>query len=291
MARDATGRVTAAAGRVRLDEGVLRGALVCVLGGALAFLAATARGGCDLVEQDARGLQEVRVAAVQGVDVLQLRDGRSVRLPGLALAAPLPGTATVARPLRPHAGLRAALEQRLDAADGRLTLRPGWPARDAAGRLRMHAWLPDGSLLAAELIAAGAAMARPGPEPDPLDACFDAAEAAARDASRGLWLERPATLPVAALERRSPAWQPGLLRLQGEVVAVRATERHWVLELEGPLDALIRQADREHWRDFEPALEPANLVGESVILRGQVYAWRDRLRVRIRHPLDLEVVD
>ncbi|WP_018871756.1 hypothetical protein [Thioalkalivibrio sp. ALJ16] len=283
--------MTAAAGGVRPDEGALRGALVCVLGVCLALVATAAHGECALEDQDARDLQEVRVEAVRGVDLLQLHDGRHIRLLGLAAAAPLPETATVVRPLRLHEGLRAALEQRLDAADRRLMLRPGQPARDAAGRLRMHAWLPDGPLLAADLIAAGAAMARPGPELGPLDDCFDAAEAAARSAPRGLWLERPAALPVAALELRERTRPAGRLRLQGEVVSVRTTSRHWVLELDGPLDVLIQAVDREHWPAPWPDLEPVGLVGEAVILRGQVYPWRDRLRMRVRHPLDLEVVE
>lgn len=285
MARNANGHVTAAAGVVRPDEGVLRGALVCVVGLALVLLATAARAECRLADQDPRGLQEVEVERVQGFDSLRLTDGRTVQVIGLAPAAPLPERAGPMRPLHLHEGLREALAARLDAVDQRLILRPGRPARDAEGRLRMHAWLPGGPLLAAELIAAGEAMPRPGPQPAALDTCFYVAEVEARAGERGLWLERPAALPVRMLDPRSGALRQGRLRVQGEVVAVRETSRHWVLELDGPLDVLIRGRDRDHW----PDLQPDTLNGEAVIVRGQVYPWRDRLRMRIRHPLDLEV--
>lgn len=287
MARNATGRVTAVAVRVRPDEGVLRGALVCVVGLGLALLAAAAGAQCGLADQDPRGLQEVEVDRVLGFDGLRLTDGRRVRLVGLAPAAPLPEAMSPLRDLRLHEGLRAALEAHLAESGSRLTLRPGRPARDAEGRLRMQAWQPDGALLAAELIAAGEAMPRPGPRPVPLDTCLYAAEAEARAGERGLWLERPEALPVQTLAPLDGALRQGRLRVQGEVVAVRETARHWVFELDGPLDLLIRGADRDHW----PELEPGTLNGAAVIARGRVYPWRDRLRMRIRHPLDLEVVD
>ncbi len=282
-----TGRVTALASRVRPDEGVLRGALVCVVGLLLLSQAGAAAAECRLADQESRGLQEVGVERVLGFDRLRLADGRTIRLIGLALAAPSPEAMAPVRDLSLHEGLRDALEARLEEAGQRLTLRPGRPARDSRGRPRMHAWLPDGALLAARLIAAGAAMPRPGPWPEPLDACLYAAAAEARAGERGLWLERPAALPARVLDPLDGALRHGRLRVQGEVISVRATERHWVMELDGPLDVLIRGDDRDHW----PDLEPESLTGEAVIVRGQVYPWRDRLRMRIWHPLDLEVVD
>ncbi|WP_019558405.1 hypothetical protein [Thioalkalivibrio sp. ALE12] len=275
------------AGRVRTDEGVLRGALVCVVGAVLLLLAGMAAAECRLADQDPRGLQEVEVERVVGFDRLHLADGRTIRLIGLAPAAPLPEALTPLRDLRLHEGIREALETRLAAAGQRLKLRPADPARDPGGTPRMHAWSEDGALLAADLIAAGAAMPRPGPRPVPLDACLYAAEAEARAAERGLWLERPAAMPARVLDPLDGALRQGRLRVMAEVTAVRATGRHWVLVLEGPLDLLIRGDDRDHW----PELDPESLIGEAVVARGQVYPWRDRLRMRIRHPLDLEVED
>ncbi|WP_038055492.1 thermonuclease family protein [Thioalkalivibrio sp. ALJ7] len=285
-ARDATGRVAAAAGRGRPNEGALWGALVCV-GGLLLLFAQAVAAQCQLADQDARGLQEVEVDRVQGFDGLQLADGRSIRLIGLAPAAELPETSPLMRPLRLHEDLQDVLDERIDAAGQRLILRPGRPARDAQGRLHMHAWLPEGPLLASELIASGAAVARPGLQPSALDTCYYNAEAEARAGQRGLWLERPAAFSAMALDRHAGALRPGRLRVQGEVVSVRSTERHWVLELDGPLDVFIHEDDRAHW----PDLEPDTLNGEAVIVRGQVYPWRDRLRIRIRNPRDLEVVE
>ncbi|WP_017942902.1 MULTISPECIES: hypothetical protein [unclassified Thioalkalivibrio] len=275
------------AGRVRRDEGVLRGALVCVVGLVLLLLAGAGAAECRLENQDPRGLQEVTVERVLGFDELRLTDGRGVRLIGLAPAAPLREVMAPLRDLRLHEGLRAALEARLDETGYRLILRPGRPARDAQGRPRVHAWSDDGVLLAAGLIAAGAAMPRPGPQPEPLDACLFAAEAEARAAKQGLWLERPEALPARTLDPLDGTLRQGRLRVQGEVIAVRETPRHWVLELDGPLDLLIHNDDRDHW----PNLAPESLNGEAVIARGQVYPWRDRLRMRMRHPLDLEVVE
>ncbi|MFO7954550.1 nuclease [Thioalkalivibrio sp.] len=275
------------ASRVRPDEGVLQGALVCVMGLLFLLLAGATAAECRLGDQEPRGLQEVGVERVLGFDRLRLTDGRTIRLIGLTPAVPLPEAMAPVRDLSLHEGVRDALEARLEEAGQHLTLRAGHPARDSRDRPRMHAWLPDGALLAARLIAAGAAMPRPGPRPDPLDACLYAAEAEARAGERGLWLERPEALPVRVLDPLDGALRQGRLRVQGDVVAVREPGRHWVMELYGPLDLLIRGDDRDHW----PDLEPESLTGEAVIVRGRVYPWRDRLRMRIRHPLDLEVED
>lgn len=268
-----------------LDEGVLRGALVCFV--ALLLVAAPAvQAQCALGDHDPRDLQHVTVERVLSVDVLQLEDGRHVHLAGFARAAPLPtiGPALVAVGF--GLNLREDLERRLRAVDQRLVLLPGRPARDAYDRLRMHAWIEDGPLLAVSLIGEGLAMPRPGPESEVLDACYYGAETAAREESRGLWLERPAALPARWLESPHERSQ-GRLRIQGEVVDVRVRAPHWVLVLDGPLDLLISGDDRDFFED----LEPRSLLGNTVVGRGAVYPWRERGRMRIRHPFDLEVLD
>ncbi|WP_019023313.1 MULTISPECIES: hypothetical protein [unclassified Thioalkalivibrio] len=250
------------------------------------LLAPVAAAQCALEDHDPRDLQRVTVERVWAPDALELEDGRHIRLLGLAPAAPLPPVAPQLLPVGFGLDLRESLEERLRGVDQRLVLLPGRPARDAYGRLRMHAWIDDGPLPAASLIGDGLAMPRPGPEPGPLDECYYGAEAAAREASRGLWLERLEAFPVGWLEPPRERSQ-GRLRVQGEVIDVRVRDPHWVLVLDGPLDLLISGDDRDFFED----LEPRSLLGNTVVARGAVYPWRERGRMRIRHPFDLEVLD
>ncbi len=271
---------------VPLNEGVPWGALVGLVALSAWLIAPVAAAQCALEDHDPRDLQRVTVERVWTPDALDLEDGRHIRLLGLAPAAPLPSVAPQLLPVGFGLDLRESLEERLRGVDQRLVLLPGRPARDAYGRLRMHAWIDDGPLLAASLIGDGLAMPRPGPEPDPLDECYYGAEAAARAESRGLWMERLEAFPVGWLEPPRERSQ-GRLRVQGEVIDVRVHDPHWVLVLDGPLDLLISGDDRDFFED----LEPRSLLGNTVVARGAVYPWRERGRMRIRHPFDLEVLD
>ncbi len=269
-----------------LNEGVLRGALACLVALSVWLFAPGAAAQCALEDHDSRDLQRVTVERVWAPDALELEDGRHIRLLGLAPAAARPSVAPHLLPVGFGLDLHGALTEHLRSAEHRLVLLPGRPARDVYGHLRMHAWIDDGPLLAASLIGQGLAMPRPGPEPGPLDECYYGAEAAAREESRGLWLERPAAFPVGWLAPPRERSQ-GRLRVQGDVIDVRVREPHWVLVLDGPVDLLISGDDREFFED----LEPRSLLGNTVVARGAVYPWRERGRMRIRHPLDLEVID
>ncbi|ROR34129.1 thermonuclease family protein [Inmirania thermothiophila] len=250
------------------------GALV-LLGLALA-LAGPARAGCLAGAAD----EVVRVRHVIDGDTLVLAGGRHLRLIGI-------DTPELGRDGRPDEPLAREARGRLEAlvagAQGRLRLRYDAERADGYGRLLAHALLPDGRTVEEVLLREGLAVSLVVPPNVAGLACYRRAEAEARSARRGLWALARYQRQDAARARLEEAGR--FVWLEGEVAAVRRTRRSVWLELRGGV--AVRVA-REDWAWFE-GIDWQRLRGRRVGVRGIPYRGGGAWRIRLRHPVDLEI--
>lgn len=152
---------------------------------------------------------EGRVGAVIDARSFRLADGREVRLAGIAQTS-----AEKAAPLQAQ-----ALAAMLVGRDVRLSGEDDTP--DRYGRELAFVWRqPDGILVQREMLAQGAALAWPDVADKDCAAALMAAEAAAREAKRGIWAD-----PTAIKNAESPgdisAGIGRFMLVEGKVLSVR----------------------------------------------------------------------
>jgi endonuclease YncB( thermonuclease family) len=238
------------------------------------------------IHAESCGLQGVRewarVAHVYDGDTVRLNDGRRVRLIGIDS----PEVAREQQPAEPLAERAEARLEELIAESGyRVGLRPGREGRDDYGRLLAHLFDQRGSNLSAALLSEGLAVILPVPPNLALSECYRRTEAAARAAGRGIWthpdyLERPA----AALT----GGDVGTYRVvRGRVTRVGHSRSSVWINLGEGFAVRIHRADLERfpYRDWD------RLEGRALRARGRIYARNDQLRLRVRHPDLLELLD
>lgn len=154
--------------------------------------------------------------------------------------------------------------------------------RDHHGRLLRHLFLPDGTNLQAGLLAGGLALPLLIPPSLGYLRCYQRAAETASAARRGLW-SRPEYQP-ADPDTLAPDTR-GFRIVRDRVVRVHWTQGGAWLELDGPLSVTIPAANFAAFdRD---ALEA--LPGQQAEFRGMVYPLRGRLRLYLRHPVNLLV--
>lgn len=259
--------------RKRVGEGALRqGAPFLFLAVGLWWAGTAAASDCPADRVD----ESVRVAHVYDGDTVRLDDGRKLRFIGINT----PEIGRDGAPSQPFAEeARIALESRLAAADGRLTLRFGTERRDKYGRLLAHPYLPDGTSLNALLLEKGLATALTVPPNLWNLSCYREVERQARDAGAGLW-----SLPryrVVESRELGPDTE-GFRRVAGRVERIGESRHAIWVELEGPFAVRIARSDRERFGHLEA------LIGVRVLARGWVHPGRRGLRMTVRHPADLE---
>lgn len=231
-------------------------------------VAAPAQARCPGPDADVRS---VRVERVIDGDTLHLADGVRVRLIGLNA----PELGYRERPSQPFAQkARQALEALVRADGLRVRLVPGRQPRDRHGRLLAHAYDADGGSLEERLLELGLGYFVAIAPNLRLADCLAAAEARARDARRGLWVEALAQ-PAAALR------QGGFQRVETRIVAFERNRGGLWLET---ADDLVLQVPPEARAAFdERAL--AALVGRRVEARGWVVERRRGEQARWLLPL------
>jgi endonuclease YncB( thermonuclease family) len=167
-----------------------------------------------------------------------------------------------------------ALRQLVATSGQRIRLVAGMEKRDRHGRRLAHVYDGAGRNLNEILLRRGLAYLSIFPPNLRFLDCYAEAEAEARRASRGLW-SAPA-LQAADLGENDQ----GFRRVAGKVQSVgRKRNTAWIA-LDGGLEAHIREQDLAH---FNAAMLDS-LTGRRVELRGWLYRYRGKPRMRIRHP-------
>lgn len=219
-----------------------------------------------------------RVVWVYDGDTVRLKNGEKVRLIGMNA----PELGHDGQPSQPYArAAKRALEDLLASRDQRVVLRYGAERRDHYGRRLAHVFLADRTSLSAQLLRQGLALRITVPPNEWNLDCYAQAEAEAREHRKGLW-SLPAYRVTPATELGGRA--QGFRIVSGTVQGVGQGPRSLWLNLDGGLALRIDRADLGEL----PVSELLALKGERVIARGWLYRHKGRLRMRIRHPADLE---
>lgn len=259
-----------------IDSGFTRKALL-----AGAFLIALAPPAAHAVRCPADRIDlETRVDHVFDGDTVRLVDGSRVRFIGINT----PEHGRDGDPDEPFArDATEALRALIEAHDHRIGLRLGEERRDRHGRLLAHAYLPDGRSIDRILLERGLGLHVTVPPNTRDHDCYAAAEAAARQAGRGVWTRpRYRGIPTDAL----PPEAAGFRVLRGSVHRVGESRHAWWLELAG----LTLRLAKDDLAYFE-GLDPRTLHGQRLRVRGWVYRVRGEARMNLRHPDAVEYLE
>ncbi|MDX1432957.1 MAG: thermonuclease family protein [Gammaproteobacteria bacterium] len=245
-----------------------------------AFLAPTAAAGdasqCPADRIDAR----VTAAIVYDGDTLELTDGRKVRLLGIDT----PEIGRDGAPSEPYAEAAHRLLERLAAPGEALHLRLDAERFDRYGRTLAHVFRADGSNLQASLLDAGYATALVVPPNQWSARCYAALESRARADGRGIWaLERYRPVPAESL----PESARGFRLVTGRVQRVGESRGNLWLNLAPRMAVRIPRDDLVYFGGDDPR----RLLGRRLEVRGWVQRRRGELRVTVRHPAAIRVLD
>ncbi|MEA3273709.1 MAG: thermonuclease family protein [Pseudomonadota bacterium] len=232
-----------------------------------AFLAPPAAADCPATDN----ARQVEVAHVIDGDTLVLASGDRVRLLGIDA----PELGRDGAPNEPYAReARAELRRALQPNHAPALILSGSEPRDRHGRRLAHLYDWKGRNLSEHLLRRGLAYQAAVPPNLRFSDCYLAAEADARGWDLGLWRLPPLEAS------RLPAGLSGFERIEGEVRAVRPERGVTWIDLEGELKLRILDQDRHR---FDPA-DLAALPGTRVEVRGWIYRYRGKPRIRLRHP-------
>lgn len=222
----------------------------------------------------------MRIIHVYDGDTVKLADGRRLRLIGINT----PEINHDGRPSQPLADeAKSFLETLINRQNRYLNLQPDTQSRDHYNRLLAHAFLDDGTNIAARLLEQGLATTLVVPPNTWGLSCYQRLESAARQGRRGLWaLPEYQATPSTDL-------QPdirGFHIVHGRITAIRESRSSLWLDLEGPL---VIHISRKDLAGFESGFADA-LAGRLVEVRGWIKGDRHGLRISIRHPAALTVL-
>lgn len=227
-----------------------------------------------------RTTERVVSAQVFDGDTLALVDGRHVRLLGI-------NTPEIGRDGEPSEPLAEEARRLLEHLAG-----PGTPLRlrldverlDRYGRLLAHVFSADGDNLQARLLDSGLATTLVVPPNQWSVECYSRVENRARARGDGLWA-MDAYGPVPA-ENLPPSTR-GFRLVRGRVQRIGESRANLWLNLSRHMAVRIPKADLGYFA----GLDPRDLAGRRLEVRGWIYRRRGELRMTVRHPAALTLLD
>ncbi len=218
--------------------------------------------------------EQVTVQHIHDGDTFTLMDGRRIRLIGINT----PELSHDGRPTEPGANeAKFALYQLLQTSDNKIGLRLGVEKQDRYGRTLAHAFLPDGTNLAAALLSEGSAFAITIPPNTWQASCYQQQAEQARDSKRGVW-------EMSAWRAKSsfnlPKATRGFQRIMGILEKVSHGRTALWLTLSGDFTVRI---DKEQLSYFT-GMDWNQWLNKRVEISGWVYASNGQPRMNIQHP-------
>jgi len=224
--------------------------------------------------------EHTRVAYIYDGDTVKLSDGRKLRIIGIDT----PEIGRDGRPSQPYAEEARQALTKLLGPNPRMGLRYGVERQDRHGRGLAHAFLPDGTNIQHRLLQEGLATSLVIPPNLWGYECYAAAERQARTRREGIW-RLPRYQVVEADEL--PRGAHGFSIVTGRVQRVgESTGTIW-LNLAPRVALRLLKDDLGYFQSFSPRA----LRGRRVEARGWLQSRRGSLRMRIRHPAALRVLD
>jgi len=213
-------------------------------------------------------------------DTLELSDGRRVRLLGINT----PELGHDDGPSEPFAEPARTFLESIAAPGTRVRLRLDSEREDRYGRLLAHVFLPSGVNVQAELLTAGLAMTLVVPPNEWNHDCYARLEQAARADDRGIWrLDR---FRPAAANRLDPDTR-GFRIVTGRVERIGKVSKNLWLNLAPGVAVRVPKDDLVYFKDRILG----TLVGRRVEVRGYITRRRGELRITVRHPAALRVLE
>lgn len=213
-------------------------------------------------------------------DTLELRDGTKVRLGGINT----PEIGRDGEPSQPFA--EAARRHLLDMAapDRPLQLRFDTERRDRYGRLLAHIFLADGTNVQASLLNGGLATTLVVPPNVWSHECYARIEAKARAARRGIWsLVSYQATPAESLGMETRGYRI----VTGVVQRIGESRNNLWFNLTPQVALRIPRVDLANFRE----LDLHGLRGQRVEARGWIHERKRQLRMTVRHPAALRVLE
>lgn len=213
-------------------------------------------------------------------DTLALRDGSRVRLAGINT----PELGHESKPSEPLAETAYAHLLRLAGPGRQIRLRFDIERRDRYGRLLAHLFLEDGTNVQAALLSRGLATTLVVPPNEWGSTCYQVLEASARAAGLGVWsLARYQPVPAEDLDSDARGYRivTGLVQRVG-----RGHNNLW-LNLSPRVAVRIPLIDLGYFKGFQPE----QIRGRKVEARGFVQKRKRELRITVRHPAALRLLD
>ncbi len=225
--------------------------------------------------------EQVRTVLAYDGDTVTLSDGRRVRLIGI-------DTPELGRQGQPHqAGALAArdrLRQLVFSHQQRLDLRFDAEREDKYGRLLAHAFFSDGGNLVEQLLSEGAGTHIVVPPNTWQADCYQRATHSARQQRLGLWaLPDYQPTPVEKLTLRTE----GFHIVRGRVSHISDSASAVWINFVGNFAARVERQDLPQFGNFDFK----RLVGNTLDAQGWLYTRSGQVRMRVRHPSALEVVN
>lgn len=213
-------------------------------------------------------------------DTLRLDDGRRVRLLGIDA----PETAHEGRAAEALGDAAKSALAELAPRGTRLGLRLEAERRDRYGRWLAHLVLGDGTNLQAELLRRGLATTLVIPPNEWAHECYAKVQSHARREKRGLWgLARFQPVDVETL----PAGTRGYRIVRGRVQRIGVSSGNVWLNFD---QRVALRIPRSALRNF-PNLDIEALRGRHIEARGRLEPRKRRLRMTVRHPSALTILD
>jgi endonuclease YncB( thermonuclease family) len=227
---------------------------------------------------DRRGERVVSAKVYDG-DTLALTDGRRVRLLGINT----PEIGRDGEPPEPLAEDARELLAGLAAPGTDLRLRADVERLDRYGRLLAHVFAVSGDNLQARLLDAGLATTLVVPPNQWAADCYAAVEAGARSRRAGIWrLDAYRPIPAESL----PDTARGFRLVTGRVQRIGESRANLWLNLSRHMAVRIPRDDLVYFGD----LDPRRLAGRRLEVRGWIHERKGELRMTVRHPAALTVI-
>ena len=227
-----------------------------------------------------RSNERVVSAQIFDGDTLALADGRRVRLLGINT----PEIGHDGEPSEAYSEDAKALLARLAGPGTSLHLRLDTERFDRYGRLLAHVFAADGSNLQARLLDAGYAATLVVPPNEWSVDCYATVEARAREARVGIWgLEEYQAIPAETL----PDSARGFRLVKGRVQRIGESRANLWLNLSRHMAVRIPKVDLPYFDNFDPR----RLAGRRLEVRGWIHKRRGELRITVRHPAALTLLD
>jgi micrococcal nuclease len=224
--------------------------------------------------------ERVVSARIYDGDTLALTDGRRVRLLGINA----PEIGRDGKPSEAYAEQARALLEDLAGPGRRLQLRLDAQHFDRYQRLLAHVFTNDGRNLQALLLDAGYATTLVVPPNEWSRHCYAAAQARARTDRAGIWgLEKYQPIPAEHLADSARGYR----LVTGRVQRVGESRANLWLNLARHVAVRIPKDDLAYFGD----LDPRSLAGRRLEVRGWINRRRGELRITVRHPAALSILD